>query len=91
MKAIAILAVVLLSCGCITQNQDFNQCPISVASAVSKDTRPIVALGVQVAAKPVGLDILNPATSASAQNNNGTTESSNKSGDVKQDRTKEGK
>ena len=65
------LAIPLLVIGgCITQDQTFTGCPFDVHVTPSAEVGvlPAIGIGVQVAAKPIGMDV-SPAIAATVKDN----------------------
>jgi len=63
-KTIIVSALLLVGAGCVSNVQDMKDCTVYVSGEGAG--APIVVVGAQVAAKPVDLGILNPATTATA-------------------------
>ena len=66
------LAVPLLVIGgCITQDQTFTDCEfeVNVTPSTELGVLPAIGIGVQVAAKPIGMDVLNPSVAATVKDN----------------------
>ena len=65
------LAIPLLVIGgCITQDQTFKGCPfdVNVTQGADLGVLPAIGIGVQIAAKPIGMDV-SPAIAATAKDN----------------------
>lgn len=97
---LVLLCILLLLCfflaGCASTTQTMQPPGGAVTLNIGSPDNPaelhgvtVVAIGCQVGytAKPVGLDVLNPALDAAAQYNQGTKDSNNQSGDLNAQKT----